>query len=100
MPKGKTNQPLTIWVADRWRKHEVVLALEAMGHTVYSFEEVAQYGARYDNKVWLPDLIWHPAAHNWSDVMFQEHEKKDGTKYNPFVDAALAAARARKRGKK
>lgn len=73
MPKGRTNQPLVIWVHGQWAGHPEVEALGAAGHTV---------------KV-MPlndaDLILHPAAHQWNDTMFD------------YLPAALTAARKRKR---
>lgn len=94
MPKGKTNQPLTVWIAAAWRQHPAVTALVAAGHRIEALTTDVPL------PLTEPDLILHPAAHNWSEPMFQEDEKKDGTKYRPYLEAAIAAARARKRGKK
>jgi hypothetical protein len=93
MAKGKTNQPLRFWVASTWRQHPAILALEAQGHIVH---EVAGLIAA-DGSVHEPDLILHPAAHGWSEPMFQTEKKKDGTEYAPYLEVALSAARKRKK---
>lgn len=89
--KGRTNQPLRIWVDTPWRAHPAVLALAQQGHTVYDMHDFARMPPE------APDLILHPAAHGWCEAMFVEEEKKDGTKCTPYLDAALTAARKRKR---
>jgi len=75
MAKGKTNQPLRIVVAEAYDKHPAVEALRAQGHDVYVTDVTAP----------LPDLLLHPAAHQWSDDMWD------------FLPAAITAARKRKR---
>ena len=89
MPKGKTSAPLRIAVYSAWLTHPAIEVLIAQGHGVAAYPEPAN-----------ADLILHPAAHNWSEPMFVEDEKKDGTKHRPYLNAALSAARARKRGQK
>jgi hypothetical protein len=70
-----------------WAQHPAVLALIEHGHQV----EVVGTSL---------DLILHPAAHGWADALFVECTRSNGTKYRPYVAAALAAARANKRGRK
>lgn len=85
MAKGKTNQPLRILVDAPWWDHPAVARLREAGHTVNAC-------------VFEADAILHPAAFGWHAAMFVEDTKKDGTKYYPYVEAMLAAGRARKRG--
>ena len=86
MAKGKTNQPLRIVVADRWLQHPEIVALRAAGHDVYSLYTFIDVrigsGAHIGSE---PDLLLHPAAHQWSDDMWD------------FLPAAITAARKRKR---
>jgi len=87
MAKGVTNQPLVVWVAEQWYSHPEILKLMAAGHDVIRMDEAPTYtpfrGARIE-----PDLILHPAAHSWTDDMFD------------YLPAALTAARARRRKNK
>lgn len=87
---GKPNPVLNVWIAPEWRDHPAVVALRAQGHAV---REMSFTGIG----VGTPDLILHPAAHGWSEVMFVEEERKNGTTHRPYVDAALTMARARRR---
>lgn len=77
MAKGRTNQPLRIVVADEYMKSPPVESLRQQGHRVYSMSEPCP-GEPID-------LILHPAAHQWNDMMWD------------FLPAALTAARKRKR---
>jgi hypothetical protein len=90
MAKGKTNQPLRIYVWSSWRSHPAVLALAAAGHVLVD-AVMADAGA---------DLILHPAAHGWSEPMFTTEIRKDGTEYAPYLEVALSAARKRKKESK
>jgi hypothetical protein len=76
VPKGKTNQPIEVVVADEWAAHPEIVELRERGHRVYGWSE---YRGAY------PDLILHPAAHGWNDMMWE------------YLPAAVTAARARKR---
>ena len=78
MAKGVTNQPLVVWVAEQWYSHPEILKLMAAGHRVIRFNDLEK----------SPDLILHPAAHSWTDDMFD------------YLPAALTAARARRRKNK
>jgi hypothetical protein len=93
MARGKTNQPLLIWVSHQWFDTPHVAKLIEGGHSVYDMEE----GCTEANAP--PDLILHPAAHYWDDFMMVEETRKNGTKYQPYLDAAIAAARKRKKAK-
>lgn len=73
MAKGRTNQPLVIYVADAYMDSPPVESLRQQGHTVHRLH------------LDPPDLILHPAAHKWDDMMWD------------FLPAAIAAARKRKR---
>jgi hypothetical protein len=53
----KLSSPLTIWVFEGWRTRPEVLELEKKGHNVVYIEAG-------------PDLILHPAAHRWNDLMW------------------------------
>ncbi len=77
MAKGRTNQPLVIWVDRQYVEHEKIAALREQGHKVI---DIAPPGPGEQ-----PDLILHPAAHFWNDMMWD------------FLPAALTAARKRKR---
>jgi hypothetical protein len=82
MPAGRTNQPLNIWVAEQWAQHDAVTALAKAGHYIVPVRPGMGYYAE-------PDLILHPAAHGWNDMMWD------------YLPAALTAARRRKKeGKK
>lgn len=74
MAKGKTNAPLVIWVAPAYRDSPPVQSLRQQGHTIVDMAP--------DFSV---DLILHPAAHQWNDMMWD------------FLPAALTAARKRKK---
>jgi hypothetical protein len=53
----KLSAPLTIWVFKPWLGRPEVLELLAKGHNVVPMEGE-------------PDLILHPAAHRWNDLMW------------------------------
>ncbi len=76
MAKGKTNQPLVIHVAPAYADSPPVQSLVAQGH------RIVVMGIAGDPQ---PDLILHPAAHQWNDMQW------------PFLEAALVAARKRKK---
>lgn len=80
MPKGKTNQPLVVKVADRWDRHPAIVALRDAGHKIIPIAT--------DDADW----IMHPAA-GWHEQFFAQ--KEDGS--YPFVEARLKAERARKK---
>ena len=93
---GRPNPVLTIWVAPAWLNHPAIIALRTQGHHVYWMDHDA------DGVTWStvpPDLILHPAAHWWSEDMFTEETRKDGSTYQPYLDAALVAARKRRKVK-
>lgn len=77
MAKGRTNQPLVIWVAQEYLDSPPVESLRQQGHTVRGMGSIAIDGPA--------DLILHPAAHQWNEMMWD------------FLPAALTAARKRKR---
>ena len=77
MAKGKANPVLCLMVDARWLEHPKIQALIAQGHIVAVFPE-GDPG---------PDLILHPAAHQWNDELWD------------YLDVALKAARARRRKK-
>jgi hypothetical protein len=77
MAKGRTNQPLVVWVATEYLNSPPVEALRQQGHTIREF------GGTVPGME--PDLILHPAAHQWNEMMWD------------FLPAAIAAARKRKR---
>jgi len=81
MSKGLTNQPLVIWVAAEWFSHPEILKLMAAGHRVVKMDQ------HWVGPSEPPGLILHPAAHFWTDAMFD------------YLPAALTAARARRRKK-
>lgn len=86
MAKGKTNQPLTIVVADEWIANPAVFELYERGHRVQKFSDHSQQ----------PDLILHPAG-GWDEALFEQFRRENGTLYRPYLDARIAWARARKR---
>jgi hypothetical protein len=74
---GRANPALVVVVHPDFRHHPAVKALEDAGHDV--------------SLVSIPaDLILHPAAHQWSPEMFE----------TPYLKAALAAARKRRKAAK
>ena len=77
--KGRTNQPLVIWVAPQWVNHATIEALVLQGHRVVDMDQI------HESDTMDPDLILHPAAHQWNDYLWD------------YLPAALAAARKRKR---
>ena len=74
MARGKTTQPLTIWVAAQWREHPKVLALIDAGHDVEWFPGLRP-----------PDLILHPAAWRWGEWAW------------PWLEGAVKEARRARR---
>lgn len=82
MSRGKTNQPLVIWIAPSLvgpPRPEIRTLIE-QGHRVSYM-----YGS---DTTWAesePDLILHPAAHQWNDELWD------------YLDVAIKAARARRR---
>ena len=72
---GKTSQKLTIWVARDWAEHEKINELRAKGHAVEILMNLPE-----DD----PDLILHPAAHQWTNEMWI------------YMEQALKTARRRK----
>ena len=83
MAKGKTNQPLVIWVAAEYEKRPEIVALANRGHYIVG---MLALGWR-DADIPEPDLILHPAAHQWNDELWD------------YLDMALKAARARRKKK-
>jgi hypothetical protein len=83
MAKGRTNQPLSIKVADVWDRHPAVAKLREAGHKIIPIAT--------DDADW----IMHPAA-GWHDAFFAQNDKGEF----PFVEARLKGERARKRGKR
>lgn len=79
---GKTPIPLVIWVAQEWAQHPMVEALRAKGHRILV---PGMKGFEPDEP---PDLILHPAAHWWDEMMFTRPQ---------YLEIALKAARERKR---
>jgi hypothetical protein len=90
MAKGKTNQPLSIWVYPGWASHPAVLELAAVGHRVIP---MCQPSNLYDQ---TPDLILHPAG-GWDEALFEQFTRANGTTYRPYTEARIKWARARKR---
>jgi len=84
MAKGKTNQPVTIWVHGPWVDHPAVQALRDAGHRVVCLARSPLDGE--------PDWICHPAA-GWHELFFTKDEKGG----YPFVQARLKAERARRK---
>lgn len=82
MAKGRTNQPLVIWVAPAFIPTGPVESLIQQGHRVIPMTQATLAQIDDTDK---PDLILHPAAHQWNDMMWD------------YLPAALAAARKRKR---
>ena len=81
---GRPNPILTIWVAHAWINHPAISALEAQGHRVYDMG--TQLSRTFStNESPEPDLILHPAAHWWSNDMWD------------YIPAALVAARKRRK---
>ncbi len=76
MPRGRTNQPLVVYVAPEYEMSPPVESLRQQGHTIVVFAS---------STLVRPDLILHPAAHQWNDMMWD------------FLPAAIIAARKRKR---
>lgn len=74
---GKTNQKLTIHIPEAWKDHPKVVELREKGHVIEYLDEHEP-----------ADLILAPAAHQWSDDMWD------------YLEVALKAARARKYPKK
>lgn len=88
--KGKTNQPLVLWIWHPWISHPKVAALHDAGNTIVA---IARDGAVLPIAPATilapgPDLILHPAAHRWHDELWD------------YLDVALKSARARKRREK
>ena len=79
---GKTSQRLTIWVAPEWREHEKIQELATKGHTLKTMQADAAGLWAWDGDT--PDLILHPAAHQWDDSMWI------------YLENALKTARKRK----
>lgn len=88
--KGKTNQPLRIWVWHPWVGKPWVAKLHDQGHMLAAIGSEGGLcdiaGAEPLTKA--PDLILHPAAHGWNDEM------------ETYLPAALREARRRKKGAK
>lgn len=74
MAKGRTNQPLVIWVSSLYESSPPVVSLRQQGHNIIVLNENPP-----------ADLILHPAAHQWNDMMWD------------YLPAALTAARKRKK---
>lgn len=81
MAKGRTNQPLVIWVAEAYKASPPVESLRQQGHVIRVME-IPPGGTAASLE---PDLILHPSAHQWNDMMWD------------FLPAALTAARKRKK---
>ena len=77
---GRANPVLTLWVADQWFSHPAVEELANAGHRIYRMSGCGTAEP--------PDLILHPAAHWWSDDMWEA------------LPAALVAARKRRKASK
>lgn len=78
MPAGRTSSPLRIQVAAQWRDHPKIQELDRAGHYICILGD----GCPDATDV---DLILHPAAHGWNDLMWE------------YLPAAVKAARDRKR---
>lgn len=89
--KGLTTKPVNIAVHTQWMASPAILKLIEDGHNV------RRYGSFNEDDV---QLIIHPAA-GWDAALLEPEEKKDKTKYWPYVDGAITKARGRmKEGKK
>ena len=80
MAKGRTTQPLVIWVAPEWIEHLALVTLASSGHTVRVLPPL------YAN-VAEPDLILHPAAWRWGEWAW------------PYLNQAIMEARRAKRAR-
>jgi hypothetical protein len=76
MAAGRTNKALRVCVPPQFFESEQVKELIAKGHNVVCI---------LDEDFVKADLILHPAAHQWNEMMWD------------FLPAALAAARKRKK---
>lgn len=85
MAKGLTNQPLVVWVAKEFIERPEILELMSQGHTVVNMNHKLQTASKMTPE---PDLILHPAAHYYDDSMAD------------YLQDAVKAARARKKGRK
>lgn len=83
MARGKTNQPLVIWVYGPWVSRAEIGTLRNQGHFVVDMTGLSWR----DADVPEPDLILHPVAHRWDDELWD------------YLDIAIKAARARRRKK-
>lgn len=90
MTKGKTNDPLVVWVYHPWISHPKIGALHNAGHRIVAVSP--EDGslcwispAPVDENPKPPDLILHPSAHQWNEELWD------------YLDVAIKAARARKR---
>ncbi len=81
------TRPLNIWVAEEYMTHPKIAEAIEKGHCVYTVESVCSYGASFDGKTLLPDLILHPNAWNWHEGMWD------------YLDVAIKQAREVKYGK-
>ena len=87
------NPKLDIWVYYPWISRPEIGALHDAGHRISAIGSEGGLvsispGSRPDREA--PDLILHPAAHGWHDVLFG----------GPYLNNALMAARKRRRERK
>lgn len=85
MAKGKTTQPLVVWVWKEWAAHPKIVALAAAGHETLEFEANEDFEIFNYHKA--PDLILHPAAWRWGEWAW------------PYLEQAITEARRAKRAR-
>jgi len=81
MPKGKTNQALTIMIPAEWRSLALFQDLEAMGHNLIDMPPEAIRS----------DIVMGVNCHIFTNEMLGQ---------KGIITVALKAARKRKKGKK
>lgn len=83
---GRANPILHIVIEDKWDQHPAIVALREKGHQVYRLS--AWVVAAAASTAPKPDLWLLENAHHWTEVDWD------------YLEAALATARARRKGKK
>ena len=89
MAKGKANPSLVLWVWHPWISRPEIAALHDTGHRLAAIGSeggLVDINGAEPNTI-APDLILHPAAHQWNDELWD------------YLDVALKAARARRQKK-
>jgi len=84
---GRTPTPLVVWTTAEWAKRPEMVELAEKGHAIVEIEQIQRWMLDSLEPVPEPDLILHPAAHGWTEQMWETR----------LLDVALSAARRRKK---